>query len=181
MLATVHPQTRGGEVAVAGETDRAESSGLSTGVAAGVAAGVVVLTIVIARVLTEREPLAELRSLEQPFFALPSWGWIAAAVVYYALVGVVTARLLRRFPTSWGGLVGIALVLAAGETWAWLLFDVRDLVLAFAGLILFAAMLMVAMAHVRRHDELGFRLLGVYLAWVLVYDIPWSLFLVVLN
>lgn len=157
------------------------SGGLSTRAAAAVAAGVVLATVVAGRVVTDGDPLAQLERLEQPFFALPTWGAVLAAVVYYAVIGVVVARLLRSFPRSWGGLVGIALVLLAGETWFWFLFDARDLLLAFAALILFAAMIMVAMAHVRRHDLLSFRLLGAYLGWVLVYDVPWSLFLVILN
>jgi hypothetical protein len=39
----------------------------------------------------------------------------------------------------------------------------------------------VTIRSVHRHDVVSARVLGVYLAWVVVYDLPWVLALALLN
>lgn len=135
----------------------------------------------VGTVLSGDDPFAVLESYDQPWFGLPAVGWVVVGIVYYAAMAAVTYRLVRRLPASRAAFGLVLAVVGANEAWNVLVFRFRAPWLAAAGLVAFAGLVTVAFLQVRRHDALSARIVGVYVGWLLVYDLPWILAIALSN
>ena len=149
--------------------------------AAVTALALVAAAAVLGEALAGDDPFAVLAAYEQPWFALPDWGWILVGVVYSVMLIVVVFRLLRRLPPSRNAIALVVGVLLTNELWNVLVFGMRALNAALVGIVAFAVLVLFAVWAAREHDKVATVLLALYALWVIAYDISWTLALVILN
>jgi tryptophan-rich sensory protein len=152
---------------------RVEGGPPSRVVAAATTLAALGLAATVGSALAGDDPFAALASYNQPWFALPGWGWAVVGVVYYIAIAVVTYRLLRRLPDSRRAVGFVLAVIVANEAWNVLVFGLQALTVAAVGLGLFAILVAAAVRPVRRCDVGSGHILVAYLVWVVVYDLPW--------
>jgi tryptophan-rich sensory protein len=146
-------------------------SGLEPRWALLVAVACVVLAASAGQVLAGDDPRARLEELDTTTITLPFAAWIVVGVAYYALV----YRLARRLPSSTSAFVSVTCVLVANEVWNALLFGFDSVAPAAIGMLVFAAITMVAASSTFRVDRVSGWLLCPYVIWVVGYDEPWIL------
>ena len=128
------------------------------------------------------DPGASLAALRQPPFALPLAGWMGVGALYYLGMGTVLYRALAHPRPDRRGTTALALaVMLLNELWNVLLFGARHMPAALVGLAAFALPLLALTLRLRRADGPSFRIAAVYLAWVVLYDLPWMYMLWRLN
>lgn len=149
--------------------------------AALVTLAVVAVAAGLGQALAGDDPFAALDAYRQPSFALPPSGWVAVGIAYYLAMMLIVFRLLRRLPSTRTAVCLVAAVMVGNEAWNVLVFGIRSPWGAFVGVVAFAVLVATALERVRRHDAITALALGLYLLWVVAYDIPWTLALARIN
>ncbi len=142
--------------------------------AAGVAGGLCVAMIVAETLLSGPDLQRWLASLKHPRFYAPLGVWIAAAIVTYALQGVIAYRLVSLGLTS-GTILGLPLlaaVMAANIAYNVVLDRTREPRLAYTGILWFVPLLAVLQVSLYLTDPIAAALNVLYVAWVVGYDLP---------
>ena len=127
---------------------------------------------VVGNVLIGRDDLAWLYGLRRPRMQLPLAGFAAVGFAYYVLLGCVLYRATdRRDRTA----TRLALaVLGLNEVWNLTFFGRRSVRNGFLGILAFLVPLTALQVAVSR-DRTSSLLLAPYTAWVIGYDVPWTL------
>lgn len=113
--------------------------------------------------------------LNHPWYKLPLWGSVLVALSIYVAYGVVIFRTFKqRFYMAL--LLSVA-VLFGNEIWNLFFFGTRNLALTFWVTVLFGILVLVQTLSLRQKDRLSFAISLIYLAWVVLYDIPWLYYL----
>jgi tryptophan-rich sensory protein len=97
-------------------------------------------------------------------------------LVFYVVDAIVGYRLLERLdatPTAALVLVALVVVMLYNELWNAALFRLRSPFAALVALFGFLAPLAILLVGCALVDGLSFVLIGIYVAWVVGYDIPW--------
>jgi benzodiazapine receptor len=149
--------------------------------AAALALAMAVAAALVGQALAGDDPFGALSVYRQPWFALPSWGWVVVGIVYYLAMMFVVFRLLRRLPTASIALGVVVGVMIANEVWNVLVFGLQEPVWAAGGLIAFGLLVLVGVYLARQQDRVATWVLGGYAVWVIGYDIPWMLAVAVMN
>jgi tryptophan-rich sensory protein len=128
--------------------------------------------------LIGRDDLAWLYTLRRPRMQLPLAGFAAVGLAYYVLLGCVLYRATdRRDRTA----TRLALaVLGLNEVWNLTFFGRRSVRNGFLGILAFLVPLTALQIAVSK-DRTSSLLLAPYTAWVIGYDVPWTLQLWRLN
>lgn len=117
--------------------------------------------------------------LRHPWFKLPLWGSIVVALLVYLGYGVI---IFRTFSKHLGTAVVLsAAVVIGNEVWNLFFFGTHNLGLTFWLTCGFAVLVFVQSVSIGRRDKLSFGISLVYLAWVVVYDLPWLYRLSITN
>jgi tryptophan-rich sensory protein len=125
-----------------------------------------------------KDDLAWLQGLRRPRMQLPLAGFAAVGIAYYVLLGSVLYRATDRRDRTATRLALV--VLALNEVWNTVLFGRRSLLGGFVGILAFLVPLAALQVAVSR-DRTSSLLLAPYTAWVIGYDVPWTLQLWRLN
>jgi translocator protein len=128
--------------------------------------------------LIGKDDLAWLYGLRQPRMQLPLPGFAAVGVVYYVVLGCVIYRATDRRDRIATRLAVV--VLALNEVWNLAFFGRRSVRAGFLGIVAFLVPLTALQVAVSR-DRTSSLLLAPYTAWVVGYDVPWTLQLWRLN
>jgi translocator protein len=133
---------------------------------------------VVGNAFISRSDMAWMHELRRPRMQIPLPAFAVVGVVYYLLLGRVLHRAVdRRDRTA----TGLALtVLALNEVWNLVFFKGRSTRSGFVGILAFLVPLTALQIAVRR-DRTSTLLLAPYTAWVIGYDVPWTLQLWRLN
>jgi translocator protein len=136
------------------------------------AAGATIAAAAAGNALISKDDLAWLYGLRQPRMQLPLPGFAVVGIVYYVLLGCVLYRATdRRDRTA----TRLALaVLALNEVWNLTFFGGRSVRAGFFGILAFLVPLTALQIAVSR-DRTSSLLLAPYTAWVIGYDLPWTL------
>lgn len=142
------------------------------------AAGATIAAAVAGNAVISKDDLAWLYGLRRPRMQLPLPGFAAVGIVYYVLLGCVLYRATdRRDRTA----TRLALaVLALNEVWNIAFFGRRSVRTGFFGILAFLVPLTALQIAVSR-DRTSSLLLAPYTAWVIGYDVPWTMQLWRLN
>jgi translocator protein len=142
------------------------------------AAGATIVAAVVGNSLISKDDLAWLSGLRRPRMQLPLAGFAAVGIAYYVLLGCVLYRATdRRDRTA----TRLALaVLALNEIWNLAFFGRRSVRAGFFGILAFLVPLTALQIALSR-DRTSSLLLAPYTAWVIGYDVPWTLQLWRLN
>ena len=117
--------------------------------------------------------------LNHPWYKLPLWGSVIVALLVYAGYGIVLHRTYNQQLTQAVALGGA--VLLGNEAWNLVFFGTHNLTWTFWVTVVFALLVLVQTASVRRKDSLSFGISFVYLVWIVFYDLPWLYYLSVYN
>ena len=142
--------------------------------AAGVAGGLCLAMIVAEALLSGRELPGWLTSLKRPRFYAPLWVWITAALITYALQGVIAYSLLRMGLT-FGTVLALALlaaVMAANIAYNVVLDRTRKPRYAYTAILWFLPLLAALQLSLYFAGETAAALNLIYIAWVVGYDLP---------
>ena len=142
------------------------------------AAGAVITAAVAGNALIGKDDLAWLYGLRRPRMQLPLTGFAAVGIVYYVLLGCVLYRATDRRDRTATRLALV--VLALNEVWNVAFFGRRSVRAGFLGILAFLVPLTALQVAVSR-DRTSSLLLAPYTAWVIAYDVPWTLQLWRLN
>lgn len=125
-----------------------------------------------------RADLDWLYALRRPRMQIPLPAFVVVGVVYYVLLACVLYRATdRRDRTA----TRLALtVLALNEVWNVMFFKRRSVRTGFVGILAFLVPLTGLQIAISR-DRTSSLLLAPYTAWVIGYDVPWTLQLWRLN
>jgi translocator protein len=133
---------------------------------------------VVGNVLISRDDLVWLYGLRRPRMQLPLPGFATVGVIYYVVMGCVLYRATDRRDRV---ATRLALtVLALNEAWNLAFFRRRNVRNGFVGILAFLVPLTALQIAVSR-DRTSSQLLAPYTAWVIGYDVPWTLQLWRLN
>jgi len=133
---------------------------------------------VVGNALISRDDLAWLYGLRRPRMQLPLPGFAAVGVLYYVLMGCVLYRATDRRDRVATRLTLV--VLALNEMWNMTFFGRRSVRNGLVGVLVFLVPLTALQIAVSR-DRMSSLLLAPYTAWVIGYDVPWTLQLWRLN
>lgn len=142
------------------------------------AAGATIAAAVVGNALISKDDLAWLYGLRQPRMQLPLSGFATVGVVYYVLLGCVLYRAADRRDRVATRLALVVLVL--NEVWNVGFFGRRSVRTGFFGILAFLVPL-TALQIAVSNDRGSSVLLAPYTAWVICYDVPWTLQLWRLN
>jgi benzodiazapine receptor len=133
---------------------------------------------VVGNAFISRNDLAWLYELRRPRMQIPLPAFAVVGIVYYLLLGCVLYRATdRRDRTA----TRLALtVLALNEVWNLTFFKRRSVRNGFVGIVVFLVPLTTLQIAVSG-DRTSSWLLAPYTAWVIGYDVPWTLQLWRLN
>ncbi|WP_369134813.1 TspO/MBR family protein [Modestobacter sp. I12A-02662] len=115
--------------------------------------------------------MAWFRGLTAPRWQLPVPAFLVVGALYYGLIGYVLARSIDRRDarsTAWS-----LAVLVGNEAWNGVFFGRRSTRAGFAGVCAFVVPL-VALQRSVAGDARSRNALAPYLAYVLIYDLPWT-------
>lgn len=118
-----------------------------------------------------RESLAWFRALRRPAMQLPMPAFYAVGAAYYAAMGVVVHRAVVREDAR--AYRRALVVLAGNEIWNGVFFGRRSTRDGFLGILAFLPPLALLQTAVAR-DRTSAVTVGVYTAWVVGYDVPWT-------
>jgi tryptophan-rich sensory protein len=124
-----------------------------------------------------------LASLRKPRLYAPMGLWIAAAVATYAIQGFIAYRLLSRpFDLASGiALAALLAVMAGNVAYNVVLARARRARVAYLGILAFLPLLAALQLALLFADRTGFWVGLVYVAWVVLYDLPIMRALWILN
>lgn len=134
-------------------------------------AGPPLVAAVIGNAFIGRSSLAWFNALRRPGMQVPLPVFVVVGGVYYGLMGVVLQRAQSGQDTVLRNRTYA--VLAGNELWNVLLFGRRSTRAGFVGMLAFAPAVL-ALQHRAQRDRWARVAAGVYTAWVLGYDVPWS-------
>jgi len=146
--------------------------------AAATASAATLGAAVVGNAFISRGDLAWLYGLRRPRMQIPIPAFAVVGAAYYVLLGCVLYRATdRRDRTA----TRLALtVLALNEVWNLVFFKRRSVRNGFVGILAFLAPLTALQIAISR-DRTSSLLLAPYTAWVIGYDVPWTLQLWRLN
>ena len=107
---------------------------------------------------------------------IPVAVFAVVGLVFYVVDVVVAYRLLGMAdtdPTAVLVLVALAVVMLYNELWNAALFRLRSPFAALIALLGFLAPLAILLAGCWLVDTPSFVLIGIYVLWVVAYDVPW--------
>ena len=133
--------------------------------------------------LTSRSFVAWLGSLKHPRWYAPMSVWVVAAFVIYAIQGVIAYRLIEWSDPVLGkiSLLLLVIVMSANVAYNVVLDRTRNLASGYRGLLWFAFVLGLLQLSLFLSDPVSAALNLVYVAWVVLYDVPLMRALVRLN
>jgi tryptophan-rich sensory protein len=140
----------------------------------GIATSLCLAVIVAEGMLSGKELPRWLASLRQPRLYAPLWAWIIAAVITYAIQGVIAYRLLLRPITVVSGLAVVLLVavMSANVAYNVVLDRRRSPLFAYVGVLWFLPLVVALQIVLHLTDQASAALNLIYLAWVAGYDLP---------
>jgi tryptophan-rich sensory protein len=118
-----------------------------------------------------RESLAWFRGLRRPAMQLPMPAFYAVGLAFYAAMGVVVHRAVRRDDAR--TYRRAVVVLAGNEVWNAFFFGRRSTRDGFLGVLAFLPPLALLLSSVAG-DRTSRLAVGSYSAWVIEYDLPWT-------
>ncbi|WP_188112781.1 tryptophan-rich sensory protein [Mycobacterium simiae] len=130
--------------------------------------------------LSGPRPFLLLASLQQPKWALPSWGWMVIGGVFYVIMTTAAATALRSGASGRPAFALVVAVLLTDSFWNYLLFRCRRIDWAYSYLFPYAALVAGTTWAVFRLSHVAGMLVALYLAF-LPYDMAWSRALMRLN
>jgi translocator protein len=125
-----------------------------------------------------KDDLAWLNGLNRPRMQIPLPAFAVVGAIYYVLLGIVIYRACERCDKTSRRLALTVLVL--NEVWNVFFFRFRSTRNGFAGILLFLLPL-GALQRAVREDSTSAGVLAPYTAWVVGYDVPWTLLLWRMN
>lgn len=143
-----------------------------------VSIGSVLGAAVIGNAWVSKDDLGWLDGLKRPRMQIPLPAFAAVGAIYYVILGIVIYRACDRHDTRSTRLALTVLVL--NEVWNVAFFRFRSARNGFVGILLFMLPL-GALQRAVREDLTSAVMLAPYTAWVVGYDLPWTLSLWRLN
>ncbi len=133
------------------------------------------LTAVVAEGALSAKDLPQwLASLKKPKFYAPMWVWIAAAIMTYAIQGIIAYRLIAH-PVDVASVIALAAlisVMCANVAYNVVLARKQMPRLAYTGVLWFLPPLAVLQLALLVADPISAALNLIYVAWVVGYDVP---------
>lgn len=142
------------------------------------AIGSVVGAAVLGNGWVRKDDLAWLNGLNRPRMQMPLPAFAVVGGIYYVILGIVIYRACNRHDKRSTRLALTVLVL--NEIWNLFFFRFRSARNGFAGILLFLLPL-AALQRAVANDLTSAVVLSPYTAWVVGYDLPWTLSLWRLN
>jgi tryptophan-rich sensory protein len=153
---------------------------IALAVAVGVSLGMAVLgTVLAGDSLKTWYP-----TIRHPRFEPPLWGFVLVGLIVYVIDAIVLYRLLAVVEDSGirlAAIVALLVVMLGNELWNALLFRLRSPYAAVIGLVGFIGLLGVLVVTLFLADAISSWLMLAYLAWVVGFDVPWTVRLWQLN
>lgn len=143
-----------------------------------VAIGSVLGAAVVGNGWVGKDDLAWLSELKRPRMQIPLPAFAAVGATYYAILAIVVYRACDRHDKRSTRLALTVLVL--NEVWNLAFFRFRSARNGFVGILLFLVPL-GALQRAVHEDVTSAVVLAPYTAWVVGYDLPWTLSLWRLN
>jgi tryptophan-rich sensory protein len=107
---------------------------------------------------------------------IPLTAFAVVGLVFYVLEAIVGYRLLERLEgsqTTALTLFALVVVMLYNELWNGALFRLRSPFAGFVSLLGFLAPLAILLVGCALVDTPSLVLIGIYVAWVIGYDVPW--------
>jgi tryptophan-rich sensory protein len=123
-------------------------------------------------------------ALTRPWFQIPTPLFVGVGVLGYLFDVVILYRLLTVVHTADARIVclaAMAVVMLYGELWNAALFRLRSPFAGFLLVLAFLAPLVVLEVALVVFEPASAVLIGIYLVWVIAYDVPWTYRLWKLN
>lgn len=114
-------------------------------------------------------------SLKQPF-SPPLWLFGSAQIVYYIICTTALYRLRFSLAAKRQRNIAIALVLLMmvyAEVWNYLFFGLESVSIGFWSLIPFTTLTFIVYYYLRKTETASSKLFTIYLAWLVLIDLPW--------
>jgi tryptophan-rich sensory protein len=124
--------------------------------------------------LTGKELPEWLATLRHPRYYAPMWVWILAAIITYAIQGVIVYR-LAAWPIGLAGavaLLALVAVMVANVAYNVVLAKTQNPLVAYTGVLWFLPPLALLQLSLIFSDATSAGLNAIYLAWVVGYDLP---------
>ena len=137
------------------------------------------ITAILGNILISETALDWYNNLIHPWYKLPMTGSILVAFCMYIGYGIIIYRSFAKSLLS--ATVLAILVIVANEIWNLVFFGSRDLTLTFWTTVVFAILVLAQVLQIRNKDRLSYNISTLYLAWVVLYDLPWLYQLSVMN
>jgi tryptophan-rich sensory protein len=153
----------------------------------GPAIGAVVFTLLMAvlgTVLAGDALKTWFPGLNRPWFQIPTPAFVAVGGLGYLFDLVILYRLLTVVPAPEGRIVSLAamaVVMLYNELWNAALFRLRSPFAGFLLVVAFLAPLAILEIALVVFEPASAVLMGIYVVWVVAYDVPWTYRLWTLN
>ena len=122
--------------------------------------------------------------LRKPRWQIPTWAFVGVAIITYIVDGITLYRLLTVVTDLTARLIAltaIIVVMLYNELWNYGFLGRRSTFTGFIGIVAFVAPLTILEVILVAYDSPSASLFAVYVAWVVLYDIPWAYTLWKLN
>jgi translocator protein len=116
-------------------------------------------------------------TLVRPTFQMPLPLFIGVGIIGYIVGAIVLYRLLTVVDDPRGRIVCVAAMVVTmlyNELWNGALFRLRSPFAGFVLVVAFLAPLAILETALVLFEPVSALLIGVYVLWVIVYDVPWS-------
>jgi benzodiazapine receptor len=116
-------------------------------------------------------------TLVRPTFQMPLPLFVGVGIIGYIVGAIVLYRLLTVVDDSSGRIVCVAAMVVTmlyNELWNGALFRLRSPLAGFVLVVAFLAPLAILEIALVLFEPVSALLIGVYVLWVIVYDVPWS-------
>jgi len=114
-------------------------------------------------------------TLKKPDWHLPMAAFIAVAMLVYLIDGFVAYRLWAATSVRGSrviGLTSLAVVMVYNALWNYAFFESESTLIGLLGLLAFLGPLLMLQVTLCVYDTMAALVHGVYLAWVVLYDLP---------
>lgn len=114
----------------------------------------------------------------------PMWLFGFAQLAYYVICIFLLYRLFTASnPSPLNKKLRVLLVatMIYAEAWNYIFFGSENVLIGLWTILPFVLMSVLVFYSLRKVDRLGARAFGIYLAWLLLIDMPWMLGLVIAN
>ncbi len=120
--------------------------------------------------------------LNQPWYALPLWGWYIVGGLYYGITFTLLYRVfnLPQSKQRKKALILTLAMMAGNEAWNYLFFGLESTFAAFVSILPFAVLVCILFFVLYRYERTSAWILLPYVLW-LGYDILWTYGLWQLN